>query len=332
MKKFFSWILVMSFAVIIASTMFTGCQREAASFPSRPITCIVPFGVGGGSDVLVRAVMGSINLPNGRPMVAVNVEGAVGFVGGMQAFNSAADGYTIFTHNPSSLLTFYHSGQDPIPIFREATTIALLLDDYLVLSTNRTAATEFGWETIDDVVEWARANPDQRIRAGVAGAMNMNMITLRRIARDLGIFDSFIFAPYDGGTAVRVANMQNEVQLALITVSEMAGVVASGDFIPLLVVNDARIGVLPDTPTTLEKGLEVINTLPRGFFGPRGMNPEHVRIIADALRVVANDPGFRETMENLGFDVVFRDSADAEELIRRKNIDLTPHFQELLGG
>ena len=327
MKKFFSWILVLT---IVASAVFAGGQREARPFPSRPITCIVPYPVGGGSDTLVRAVMGSIRLPHGHPMVAVNVEGAAGFVGGMHAFNSPPDGYTIFTHNPTDLMGFYHSGQDPIPMLTEATVIALLVTDYFVLSTNRIASAEFGWRTIEDVVAWARANPNERIRAGVAGSMNVNMVLLQRLARELGIFDSVIFVPYDGGAPARTANMQNEVQLVFITAGEIAAVVASGDFVPLLVVNDTRIASLPHVPTTLESGLNITTTQPRGFFGPPGMNPDHVRIISDALREVTYDPAFQDIMATVGFDIAFLASADASDLIRRSTIELAPYFRELL--
>ena len=315
--------------LIVASTVFAGGQREARSFPSRPITCIIPYAPGGGSDTLVRTVMRFITMPNDQPWVAINVEGAGGFTGAMRAFNSAPDGYTIFTHNTMDLVSYYQSGQDTIPILTQATTIALIVTDYKVISTNRIAAAEHGWRTIEDVVAWVRANPGSRIRWGVAGSVQGdNMISSIRIARALGIYDNINFVAYDSGATVRTASLQNEVQISLNTVSEIPGVVASGDNIPLLVANYERIRLLPNTPTTAERGINVTMTKPRGFFGPRGMNPENVRIIENALREVSNNPEFRRAMEDFGFDVVFLDSTAATELAINWMAELQPYFEE----
>ena len=314
MKKVLSFIVVLA---LVASAVFAGGQREERTYPSRPVTSIVPFAPGGGSDTLVRAVMRSLQLPNNQPMVAVNVEGAGGFIGAMRTFNSPSDGYTIMTHNTMDLISYYLTGQAAFPIWSDLTTIALLVMDYNVISTNRIAAEEFGWRTIEDVVEWTRANPDQRIRWGTSGGtLGDNMIGSISVARALGIEDSMNFVLYDSGAAARTASLQNEIQISVNSASELPGVVASGDNIPLLVINNTRIASLPDVPSTLERGIDVTLTKPRGFFGPAGMNPEHVRILEDALRAVSEDPEFQETMAQLGFDVRFVDGATASRMAR----------------
>jgi len=233
------------------------------------------------------------------------------------------------THNTLDLLAYYQSGQDTIPILLEGTTIALVVTDYNVISTNRIAATEFGWRTIDDVVAWCRANPDRRLRWGTSGSpQGDNMISSIRVARALGIYNNINFVPYDSGAAVRTASMANELQISMNTASEIPGVVASGDNIPLIVVNDQRIRLIPDVPSTLERGINVTMTKPRGFFGPRGMNPEHVRVLENALRTVSENPEFRSSMEQLGFDVVFVEGARAREMTSGWLNELEPFFEE----
>jgi len=327
MKKFFSLILVLA---IVAPAVFAtgGSQQGGPSYPSKPITCIVPYAPGGGSDTLVRAVMKSIKLPNSQTFVAVNVEGAAGFTGGMRAYNSAPDGYTIMTHNTLDLLSYFQSGQDTIPIITEGTTIALVVTDYNVISTNKIAAAEYGWKNVEDVVAWCKANPDKKLRWGITGSQNDNWISSQRVAKALGIFDSFIYAPYDSGATCRTASLGNEVQLSTNTASEIPGVVASGDNIPLLVINSTRINSNRNIPTTLEKGINVTTTKPRGFFGPKGMNPAHVKVIADALKAVCDDREFQETIMKLGFDVVFVDSATAKDKTREWLAELQPFYDE----
>ena len=314
MKKVLGLIVALA---LVASAVFAGGQQDERTYPSRPVTSIVPFAPGGGSDTLVRAVMRNLQLPNNQPMVAVNVDGAGGFIGAMRTFNSPADGYTIMTHNTTDVISYYLTGQSPTPIWSELTSIALLVTDYSVISTNKVAAAELGWRSIDDVVAWARANPDQRIRLGTSGvSLGDNMFNSVNVARTLGIEDNINFILYDSGAAVRTAGLQNEIHLSVNTVSEITGVVASGDNIPLLVINNSRIAALPDVPSALEKGITNNLTKPRGFFGPPGMSPEHVRVLEDALRAVTENPEFRATMSQLGFDVQFVDGATASRMAR----------------
>ena len=325
MKKILSLLIVLT---LFTSAIFAAGQQGGAGYPARPVTCIVPYAPGGGSDTLVRAVMRSINLPNNQSMVAVNIDGAAGLTGGMRAFNSSSDGYTIMTHNTLDLVTYYLSGRDTIPIINEGTTIALMVNDYNVISTNRIAAAEYGWRTIEDVVAWARANPNTRIRWGASGSMQSdNMISTVRLVRELGIEDNVNFILYEGGTPVRTASMANEVNISMNTASELPGVIASGDNIPLLVIHTQRIPTLPNVPSTMEKGINVTMSKPRGFYGPRGMDPEHVRILENALREVSNDPEFRDSMSQLGFDVNFIDSATARQMANQWIEELRPFFQ-----
>ena len=328
MKKLLNLLLALT---IVASAAFAAASQQGGSgpsYPTKPVTCIVPYAPGGGSDTLVRAVMKSIKLPNNQSMVAVNVEGAAGFTGGMRAYNSPADGYTIMTHNTLDLLSYFQSGQDTVPIITEGTTIALVVTDYNVISTNKIAAAEYGWKSIEDVVAWCKANPGKKLRWGTTGAQNDNWISSQRVARELGIFDSFTFTPYDSGAATRTASLQNEVEVSMNTASEVPGVVASGDNIPLLVVNSTRIKSLPNTPTTQEKGIKVTTTKPRGFFGPKGMNSEHVKVLSDALKTVCDDPEFQDTIVKLGFDVVFMDSATAKQKTNEWLAELQPFYDE----
>ena len=331
MKKIFSLFLVLA---IVASAVFAGGQQDGAgaSYPERPINVIIPYAPGGGSDTLVRSIMRFIQMPNGHPWVAINVDGAGGFTGAMRAYNSPSDGYTIFTHNTGDLIAYYQAGQDNIPILLEGTTIALMVTDYSVISTNPISSREYGWRTIDDVAAWSRANPNVRLRWGVSGtAQGDNMINSIRVARALGIYDNINFIAYDSGAAVRTAGMSNEVHISMNTASEIPGVVSSGDAIPLVVVNDQRIRLLPDTPSTAEKGLDATMTKPRGIFGPKGMNPEHVRILTEALRTVSQNPEFIALMQQLGFDVVFVEGQRARDLASRWLEELRPFHEELRG-
>ncbi|GMO47874.1 MAG: tripartite tricarboxylate transporter substrate binding protein [Treponemataceae bacterium] len=314
---------------LAAAAVTAGCSKKESAYPVKPVTCIIPYAPGGGSDTLTRAVMKAIKLPGGQPLVGVNTEGAAGYTGAVRTFNSAPDGYTIMTHNTMDVLAYFESGQDNVPLWSELTTIALVVSDYNLVCTNKTAASQNGWKSIEDVVAWVKEHPGEKLRWGTVGAQTVNMVDTKRIARELGIYDSIVFVPYDGGANSRTAALANEIQLETCTASEIPGVVASGDNIPLMVVNDKRIASNPDVPTTVEKGVNVTTAKPRGYFGPKGMNAAHVKTLSDALKAVCEDSEFQATIKKLGFDINFVDGPAAVERTKAWVAELQPYFDEM---
>jgi tripartite-type tricarboxylate transporter receptor subunit TctC len=323
-------LCVMVSLALVASAAFANGGQQGGSFPTKPVTCIIPYAPGGGSDTLTRAVMKSIKLPNGQPLVGTNIEGAAGFTGAMNLANKAPDGYNIMTHNPADLLAYALSGQDSMPLYSTIETVALVVSDYNLVCTNKTVATKNGWKTIEDVVAWVKANPNEKLRWGTVGEKTINMIDTKRIAQALGIADNIIFVPYDGGSNSRTASLANEIQLETCTASEIPGVVASGDNIPLLVVNGTRIKSYPTVPSTVEKGIQVSTAKPRGYFAPKGTDPAVLKALSDALKSVSQDPEFVTLMEdNLKFDVNYVDGPEAKAMMVSWFTELKPYYDAI---
>jgi tripartite-type tricarboxylate transporter receptor subunit TctC len=313
----------------VTAALFAKGGTESGGYPTKAVTCVIPYAPGGGSDIMTRAVMKAIKLPNNQPLVAVNTEGAGGYTGAVRAFNSANDGYTILTHNPMDLLSYALSGQDKIPLWSELETIAMVVADYNLVCTNKTAAGLYGWKTIEDVVAWCKANPGKKLKWGTVGAQTVNMVDTKRVATALGIYDSITFVPYDGGANSRTAALANEIQLETCTASEIPGVVASGDNIPLMVINAARIKSQPNVPATVEKGINITTAKWRGYYAPKGTNPAVVRALSDALKAVTENKEFVDNMQNnLGFDVQYVDGPQALDQISKWATELKPFFDE----
>ena len=149
MKKLFALILAV---VMTCSLAACGSQNDPSdnasdNYPSGPITCIVPYAAGGGSDVLTRTIMKYISLPNNASMVAVNVEGASGYTGCLQAAKSDPDGYTILAHNPMDVVGFTLSGSTTEELYKEMELICCVVNDYGVVMTN----TATGWTSLDEM-------------------------------------------------------------------------------------------------------------------------------------------------------------------------------------
>jgi tripartite-type tricarboxylate transporter receptor subunit TctC len=261
-----------------------------------------------------------------QPLVAVNIEGGAGLVGANQALDAKPDGYTILAHNPVDLIGFDLGELSDVPLWKDLETIAMLVTDYNVISTNKFS----GWKTIEEVVAHAKANPGQKIKWAVSGARSVNMADTQRVAKALGIFDNVTFVPYDGGAGTRKALLGNEAQLETTTASEIKALVASGDNVPLLVISDKRIKSQPNLPSTLEKGINVTTVKWRGYYAPKGIPKAALEYLENALKEVATNPAFVGLVENnLNFSASFVDGATAKAQIAKWAEELRPFFANL---
>lgn len=323
MKRTFS--LLLALACVMA--FLTGCDNSnsnsgEADYPKDTVQIIVPYGAGGGSDTLARALISSIDFPTS--MVAVNVDGADGLVGAMQVYNSNADGYTILTHNTTDLLSFSLSGTTDIELYKELVNICDLVSDYNVIATNK----QSGWKTIDEMVDYAKAHPGE-IKWSCTGAQNIDYATTLLIIEALGLTDYVTIVPYDGGSESCVALMGDHVQMTTNTSGDLSGSIASGDVVPLLVVNDTRIQALPDVECTVEHEIDITFGMPRGFYAPAGTPQEIIDYIAAAMKKVSEDPKFIETMQGLGLEVSYKTGEEAAARAEEWAAAFKPVFESM---
>lgn len=300
---------------------------DAGDYPNKPITVIIPFSPGGGSDILTRKIMEYIELPNDQKLVAVNVDGAAGFTGCMQAYNSKNDGYTILAHNQIGVASYSMNGTTDIPLYSELTNICGVVDDFNVLVTNK----ETGWTTLEDVVEYVHAHPGE-VKVGNTGSTNANMVDCKGVLEALGIEEEVTVVPYSGGADNKTACMGNHVQLSVNSCADIQTAILSGDHIPLLVISDRRAKTLPDTPCTEELGMRITSTKPRGFYGPAGMDPAQVAVLQEAIQKVCEIPEFQEDVAALGLEVNYVPGDEMLEKVSAWVEEFTPVFEEMLAG
>jgi tripartite-type tricarboxylate transporter receptor subunit TctC len=328
MKKGRNIFLAMLF---VCSMVFAGGETEAAAtapqaeglgnYPNKPIQCVVPYAPGGGTDIFSRTVMKYVNENSKQPVVTINVEGASGLIGAMQVYNSPNDGYTILAHNPPDVATFTMLGQTDISLWSELETICFAVADYNIVSTNKAT----GWKTIADMVAYAKAHPGE-VRIGSTGP---NQANTRRLINALGLKDSVIPVPYDGGAALRTALMGNHIQLDFNASSDIRVTIESGDYVPLIVLNSQRIKALPNVPTSVESGINMTTIVPRGFYAPKGTSPAIVRFWREAIKAAVENPEFGVAIEKLGLEAKFVDGVEGKKRIEELVQELTPYFAEL---
>ncbi len=338
MKKAMSLVL----AVLMLCGLLSGCggnsgnsnsgsgnsgSSGADGYPKKDVQIIIPYAPGGGSDNLVRGTMQYLEL--GANAVPINVEGASGYIGALQGFNSSNDGYTIMTHNEMDLISYSMSGQAEVDLYKDLEYICDVVTDYNLLCTNP----DSGWTTVQEAIDYINANPGT-VTVGCTGSNNVNYGTTMELLKAMGVYDKVTIVPYDGGAASETALQGNHIQLEVNSLADTASYIAAGTNIPLLVCNEERIDAYPDLPCTVENGFNVTYGKPRGFFAPKGTDAAVLSYISGKMKEVCDKPEFVEVMANLGFTVAYVDGPAAKERTLAWAESLTPVFEEMasIGG
>ena len=298
-----------------------------SDYPNKTIQVIIPYKPGGGSDILTRAIMSTLKLPNNQVWAAINVDGAAGFTGCMQAFQASNDGYTILAHNPMDVAAYSLNGTDPQDMYKNLEMICTVVTDYNVFSTNK----QTGWKSVDDVVAYVNEHPGE-VKLAETGSTSISYANALMLLRELGIEDKVTIVPHDGGADCMTALMGNHVQLTVESSIDARAMVDSGDCIPLAVIGSERAQYLPDVPTTDELGLHVVNTKPRGYYAPPGTPQEAIDILADSIEVAIQQQEFIDTCANLGLEINFKRAEEIQPEIEAWADQLRPVFEEILAA
>ena len=325
MKKALSLTLALLMILALA-----GCGGGSGSgsggadgYPKKDVQIVIPYAPGGGSDNLVRGTMQYLDL--GATTVAINVEGASGYIGALQGFNSANDGYTIMTHNEMDLISYSMSGQAEVELYKDLEYICDVVTDYNLLWCT---SPDTGWTTAQEAIDYINANPGT-VTVGCTGSNNVNYGTTMELLKAMGVYDKVTIVPYDGGAASETALQGNHIQLEVNSLADTASYIAAGTNVPLLVCNEERIEAYPDLPCTVENGFNVTYGKPRGFFAPKGTDQAILTYISSKMKEVCDKPEFVEAMANLGFTVAYVDGPAAKERTLAWAESLTPVFEEM---
>ncbi|MBW8268359.1 tripartite tricarboxylate transporter substrate binding protein [Caldovatus aquaticus] len=278
-------------------------------FPDRPIRMICPWPPGGSTDVQMRAICEIASRHLGQPVVIDNRPGVSGTLGAQAVKDARPDGYTL-TQMPISVFRFPHMMSrpnfDPLKDF----TYVIHVTGYLfgvVVRADRP------WRTWQDFVAYAKANPG-KVTYGTPGVGSSLHITMEQIAQRLGI--EWVHVPFRGGAENQQATLAGTID-ATADSTGWAPLVESGQLRLLVVWSAERSKRFPDVPTLREVGIDIVSESPYGFAGPKGMDPNVVRILHDAFKEALFDPAHLQVLERLGMTPSYKNSADYAAFVER---------------
>lgn len=260
-------------ALIGAIVGLAGTAAAHAEFPEKPIRLVIPFGAGGGSDGLARAVQAAIEkndlLP--VPLVVVNAEGAAGTVGSRQVLDAEPDGYTILQIHQemfavSAVGRVEYTPDDFEPII-QATQGCM----YLAVPAN----SEF--TSLEELIAHAKENPGALKQADdIGGVTHFPSAQLMRQA------DAEWTIVPTGATSARFAALKGGfADMALMSAPWLDR--GKEDLRALAALTEKRFDTAPDLQTAKELGYDVTSCLVRRYWAPADTPQENIDILADAI-------------------------------------------------
>jgi tripartite-type tricarboxylate transporter receptor subunit TctC len=280
----------------------------ADTYPSRPITIIVPFAAGGATDVLARILAERMRVSLGQPLLVEDVTGAAGSIGVTRAVRSPSDGYTLSVGTLTTHVLIGALYQLPFNLLTDLAPIAEIGSEPLLICIRNSLPAK----NLLEFIAWLKENPD-KANAGIPGVGSTG--NLAGLAFQKATGTKFQFISYRGdGPAVQDLVAGN-IDLMIEPSSNSVAQVQAGTIRALAVPAKTRHPGLPDVPTTDEAGLPgFYASIWFGIWAPKGTPPDIIGKLNAATVEALADPDVRAKLGKLGPQVAPRDQQTPEAL------------------
>jgi tripartite-type tricarboxylate transporter receptor subunit TctC len=278
-----------------------------ASYPSRPITWIVPFPAGGPVDTLARFLTERMRGPLGQSIIVENVSGAGGSLGVGRVARAAPDGYTLIqgiwsTHVVNGAI--YSLQYD---VFHDFEPVALLTNGSQLIVGKKTLAAN----NLKELIDWLKANPGATAgTAGVGAPQHIFGILLEQ-----AIGTKLQFVHYRGGAPATQDLVAGQIDIVVADQVTALPQIRSGNIKAYAFTGRSRLATAPDIPTAEEAGLPGYTTsVWNAVWAPKGTPKDIIGKLNAAVVEALADPAARQRLAELGQHVVPPDQHGAEVL------------------
>jgi len=303
------------------NTMQNTTTTSAKKFPEKPITMIVPYSAGGGTDLIARAIEKLSVKYLGQTLVVINRPGGTGTIGWNELAGSSPDGYTVGMTLIDLILqplyvSKYHYLTAMKPIVQISNTPIIM-----AIKADRP------WQNLHQLMEYARKNPGELkfAHAGIGSMPDIVGETFAKVA-DINIGQ----VPFRGSSETIVALLGNHVEIVLAPPASVKEQIKSGKVRALAVSSERRLTDpdLAQIPTFKEQGLDIVFNNWYGVAAPKGVSPEVEAKLVQGFKAMISDPEFKSNMDVLGVEIEYLGPQETQEKWLADNEKLTKIIQE----
>ena len=294
-------------AALAVSVMAPVVAQE--TYPNKPITIVVPFPPGGGSDTLSRVVGQGLSKYLNVPVLVENKPGGNTVIAAQYVARAKPDGYTVLTAIDSTMVMnpalYSKLAYDPVKDFKPVT---LATSMPMVIAVNPS----FPARTLPELMDYLRANPD---KANYAHGALPGKVVIELFKMQANV--PMMPVPFNGSAASAQAVIGGHVPVLIDALSPALPHIRSGQLRALAVTTAARVPALPDVPSVSEFGITGVDASTwTGFFVPAGVDPEIVQKLHKGFAAVLSQPDVRKHFEGLGMSVVGLPAQDLGKIIK----------------
>ena len=323
MKKFFVVLLTLAMVLSLAACAGkTESPNTGSDYPKETIHIIVTFSAGGGNDVIARAVASGLEQVTGQTVVVDNITGGGGMTGSYEAMSANPDGYTILCQDASLTAA----------LVTQAGQIPLTLDDMIPVASVYSCPTwalsnsENGYETLQDFVDDAKANPG-KLTIGTAVTTGAQYLMACAIVDYFDLDVTII--PYDGGNELKAAVLGNHVDMGVIHSPILLPEVKEG-LVNVLVAGNSLEGIneesLRGVKTLADYGMDYSFSSTRGFLLPKDTPAEVVSYLEDAFEKALDTYVVKEFADTFGYAPHYMNSTEYHDFLIKEIDDFTAAF------
>jgi tripartite-type tricarboxylate transporter receptor subunit TctC len=289
-------------SVAVALAMLAGIAgAQAQTYPSRPITVIVPFAAGGSTDTVARVVSERMKASLGQPVVAEDVTGAGGTIGVTRLFRSAPDGYTLaigqWTSNVGAGV-MYPLAFDLLKDFEPISMLSI--GPIWIIGRSNLPATD-----MKELIAWLKANPGKASAAtiGPGSGAHMCLVYFQNMTGT-----KFQLVPYRGAAPAMQDLMAGQIDLSCLEAGQTLPHYRNGNIKAFGVLTGKRWFAAPDAPTIDEAGVPGLH-FPwwHGLWAPKGTPKDVIATLNAAVVDALADPAVRQRLTDLGHEIAPRE-------------------------
>lgn len=298
MRKLIRMALATVAGGLLAATSALG------AYPDKPIQLIVPYGAGGSTDLLARAVAQVAPKYFSQPLVVVNKTGGGGIPGRVDVARAKADGYTLlFGWGSGEDLVVPHQRTLPYDLFKDFETVCRISIHSIALAVPEASP----YKTLADLVKTAKGKEFMTASVSTKGASVD--ITFLLFAKAAGIKVRTI--PGTGGSSAVTNLVGGHVDFGGGHPSELLPHMKANRLRTLAVALESRDASIPDVPTFREAGYDVVTAgSVKGVAVPKGTPKEVIAYLEKKFKEVADDPEFKKIMSDIGQPVNYQNAAE----------------------
>ena len=296
------------FALVLFGLASLVVPATAQDYPTKPITVIIPYGTGGGTDLTMRLVEEPASRILGQKLVLVNRPGGAGVAGHFQLTKAAPDGYTHAIVALGSTAVQPHLSKVGYTRGDYIGVVQINMIPFLLVTSPNSP-----FKDMKQVIEFAKKNPPGKVKVGITARGSWLHLVMLQLEQLHGV--KFTYVPHTSTGEIVVSLMGQHIDIGNADLPSAQSKVIAGELRGLGIWTAQRSPDMPNVPTLKEQGTNIEGGFYNIIIAPKGTPAAIVKKIDLAFKAAMEDPEVIKRAKQAGVNFNYLGSADAEKAI-----------------